>query len=93
MDRPHCPRLWLAVAVAALLAMAAVALVPAVLPFATSQSPLPPPADVDAAPRTADATPSVLAKIGLTLLWIAVGAAAGTGVLLISVAWQRRNPK
>ena len=91
MDRPHRPRLWLVVAVAALLAMAAVVLVPTVPPLGTNQSPLPAPADVAAAPDTRITALSPLAKVGLTLLWVALGAGMGAGVILITVAWHRRG--
>ena len=91
MGQSEHPRLRLAVAVAALLAMAAIVLLPTVVPLGTSQSPLPSPAGSTASPDESVSALSPLAKIGLTLLWIALGVGIGTGVILLTIAWYRRS--
>ena len=94
MGQSRHPRLWLAVAVAALLAMAAVAWLPAVLPLGTTQSPLPTPLADPPSPSDASSAPlSSLAKVGLTLLWVALGVLVGVGVIFVTLHWHRRSTR
>jgi len=86
MGTSRHPRVWFVVAIAALLAMAAVIWLPTILTLATAESPLP----------TPDATTSrlpPLAKIGLTLLFVALGAGIGVGLILIYRAWLSRKAR
>lgn len=93
MGQSQQSRLWLAVAVAALLAMATVVLVPTFAPLGTSRSPLPAPADAAPTSDASGAALPPLAKIGLTLLWVALGVGVGVAVILTTVTWYRRSAK
>jgi hypothetical protein len=86
MGESRQSRFGLVVAIAALLAMAAVIWLPVILPLATADSPLPTP--------DATLTPlPTLAKIGLTLLFVALGAGIGVGLILAYRSWHGRKAR
>jgi cytochrome bd-type quinol oxidase subunit 2 len=86
MGTSRHPRVWFAVAIAGLLAMVAVIWLPSLLPLTTTDSPLP-------IPDAASSLLPPLAKIGLTLLFVALGAGIGVGLILIYGAWFSRKAK
>jgi hypothetical protein len=73
--------------------MAAVVLMPTIVPLGTSRSPLPSPAAAVAASDASGAALPPLARIGLTLLWVGLGVGVGAAVILMTVTWYRRSAK
>jgi hypothetical protein len=83
-DSRH-PRVSTIASIAMLVAVAAVVWLPALSPLGTAQSPLPTP------DGSAARTMSPAARAGWTVLFVALGAAAGLVIIVVYRAWLRRE--